>query len=215
MTTGPDSCALSAERKVDMVFELLENGSKQGYIGENISQLEHALQAALRAVESQADDETVLAALLHDIGQFCSPSELHRMLVEDFGQETSHTASGSGPVSVGVVGHEKLGGDYLRKVGFSKKVCELVESHVVAKRYLTAVYPEYYAGLSNASKQSLKFQGGPFTPEEVMAFRADPLFEQKVQLRTWDDASKIVNFKTPGLEAYRDMAIRHLKSTSK
>ncbi|KAJ1721562.1 hypothetical protein LPJ53_003938 [Coemansia erecta] len=213
MTTGSDSPALSAERKVDMVFELLENGSKRGYIGENISQLEHALQAALRAVESQAGDETVLAALLHDIGQFCSPSELRRMLVKDFGQEASESADG-GTVSVGVVGHEKLGGDYLRKVGFSKKVSDLVESHVVAKRYLTAVDPEYYAGLSNASKQSFKFQGGPFTAEEVMAFKSDPLFEQKIQLRIWDDASKIVDFKTPSLEAYRDMAIRHLKSTT-
>ncbi|KAJ2323281.1 hypothetical protein IWW51_003833, partial [Coemansia sp. RSA 2702] len=173
----------SPEDKVSAVFRLLENGSKQGYIGEDISQLEHALQAALQATQEAADNETVLAALLHDVGQFCPAKELRRMLVEDIG---------GGDLDVGAVGHEKLGAEYLRKVGFSDNVCDLVESHVVAKRYLTATDPEYYTGLSQASKLSLKFQGGPFTSDEAEAFERDPLFKQKVQLRKWDDASKVV-----------------------
>ncbi|KAJ1642942.1 hypothetical protein J3B02_003582 [Coemansia erecta] len=202
-----------------MVFELLERGSDRGYIGEQISQLEHALQATLFAVQSKADDETVIASLLHDIGQFCSASELNQMLVDAFDINNDNAAdsqdskpSNKKSVSVGVMGHEKLGSDYLSKLGFSKKVCDLVESHVVAKRYLTAVDPNYYAGLSNASKQSLKFQGGPFSEEEVSIFESDPLFKQKVQLRKWDDASKVVGLQTPGLEAYRKMAVNHLSS---
>ncbi|KAJ2179081.1 hypothetical protein GGH18_005670, partial [Coemansia sp. RSA 530] len=178
--------------KAASVFQLLEAGSKQGYIGENISQLEHALQAAQLATQEGADNETVLAALLHDIGQFCSAKELRRMLVEDIGSDD---------IDVGAVGHEKLGAEYLRKVGFSEKVCELVESHVVAKRYLTATEPQYYEALSKASKLSLKFQGGPFTPDEALAFEHDVLFKQKVQLRKWDDAAKIVDLVTPGLDA--------------
>ncbi|KAJ2453170.1 hypothetical protein EV183_002417 [Coemansia sp. RSA 2336] len=190
------------EKRVAAVFRLLENGSKQGYIGEDISQLEHALQAALYATQAKSDNETVLAALLHDIGQFCSAKELRRMLASDSDKE----------VDVGVVGHERLGAEYLRRLGFSDKVCELVESHVVAKRYLTATEPEYYAGLSKASKLSLKFQGGPFTPEEARAFEQDPYFQEKVQLRKWDDAAKVVGMETPGLEAYRMLATKHLQA---
>ncbi|KAJ2826417.1 hypothetical protein IWW50_002368 [Coemansia erecta] len=151
--------------------------------------------------QEAADNEMVLAALLHDIGQFCSAKELRRMLVEDIGSED---------LDVGAVSHERLGAEYLRKIGFSGKVCELVESHVAAKCYLTATEPEYYEGLSKASKLSLKCQGGPFTPKEVKAFECDPLFKQKVQLRKWDDAAKVVGLVTPGLDAYRGMAIQHL-----
>ncbi|KAJ2314376.1 hypothetical protein IWW54_000959 [Coemansia sp. RSA 2705] len=195
----------SPEDKVSAVFRLLENGSKQGYIGEDISQLEHALQAALQATQEAADNETVLAALLHDVGQFCPAKELRRMLVEDIG---------GGDLDVGAVGHEKLGAEYLRKVGFSDNVCDLVESHVVAKRYLTATDPEYYTGLSQASKLSLKFQGGPFTSDEAEAFERDPLFKQKVQLRKWDDASKVVGMETPGLATYRKIAVEHLQQST-
>ncbi|KAJ2654263.1 hypothetical protein GGH99_007365, partial [Coemansia sp. RSA 1285] len=164
---------------------------------------------------AKADDETVLAALLHDIGQFCSAKEMHRMLVQDFDNAATKEplvkpSKGKVEQSVGIMGHERLGAEYLHKLGFSPKVCELVESHVVAKRYLTAVDQQYYEDLSNASKLSLKFQGGPFLPEEVVAFESDPLFKEKVQLRKWDDASKIVDLQTPDLEAYREMAIRHL-----
>ncbi|PIA19034.1 hypothetical protein COEREDRAFT_69732 [Coemansia reversa NRRL 1564] len=201
---------------VDSVFQLLQNGSKQVYIGEEISQLEHALQAAFHATQQNADEETVLAALLHDIGQFCPAKELQRMLVEDLGNQVFETNKGiDNDVSVGVMGHERLGAEYLCKLGFSKKICELVESHVVAKRYLTAKSPDYYASLSNASKLSLKFQGGICTPAEARVFENDPLFKEKVQLRKWDDASKVVGLQTPGLDVYRDMAIQHLESTNK
>ncbi|KAJ1665543.1 hypothetical protein EV178_003048 [Coemansia sp. RSA 1646] len=176
----------------------------------------HALQAALYATQANADDETVLAALLHDIGQFCSAKEMKRMIVEELDDTgsigLSKDADDKGAEqSVGIVGHERLGAEYLRKLGFSQKVCELVESHVVAKRYLTAVDQQYYEDLSNASKLSLKFQGGSFSPEDAAAFEKDPLFKEKVQLRKWDDASKVVDLQTPDLETYRVMAINHLK----
>ncbi len=61
-------------------------------------------------------------------------------------------------ISVGVTGHERIGAEYLCNLGFSEKVCQLVESHVPVKRYLTGKHPEYYDGLSAASKLSLKYQ---------------------------------------------------------
>lgn len=117
-------------------------------------------------------------------------------------------------ISVGVTGHERIGAEYLRNLGFSEKICKLVESHVPVKRYLTSKYPEYYESLSGASKLSLKYQGGPYTQEEVDAFENDPLFKLKVQVRQWDDAAKVVDLKVPDLKSYRPMAIRHLQSSS-
>lgn len=42
----------SAAKIVDAVFQVLIDGSKQDYIGEKISQLEHSLQAAASAQEA-------------------------------------------------------------------------------------------------------------------------------------------------------------------
>lgn len=38
--------------------------------------------------------------------------------------------------NVGRVGHEAIGAAYLRSLGFSETVCQLVDSHVAAKRYV-------------------------------------------------------------------------------
>jgi predicted HD phosphohydrolase len=37
--------------------------------GEHVNQIEHALQCALLAHQAGADDELVVAALLHDVGK--------------------------------------------------------------------------------------------------------------------------------------------------
>ncbi|KAI8147244.1 hypothetical protein BJV82DRAFT_598329 [Fennellomyces sp. T-0311] len=203
---------MNAERIVDSIFQVLVDGSKQDYIGEKISQLEHSLQAAAQALEANADDETVLAALLHDIGQFATSADQKQMICDASAltELDPSTRTSSATISVGVTGHERIGADYLRRLGFSEKVAQLVESHVAVKRYLTGKDSTYYDGLSGASKLSLKYQGGPFTPEQVEEFEQDPLFELKVQVRKWDDAAKIVGLKVPDLETYRPMAIQHL-----
>jgi predicted HD phosphohydrolase len=112
--------------------------------------------------------------------------------------------------NVGIKGHEMIGGAYLRSKGFSTKVAELVESHVLVKRYLTYKDPEYYARLSDSSKTSLKYQGGPLPKDEAEQFERDPLFKLKVKLRQWDEEAKVVDMKVPGLETYRDMMLEHL-----
>lgn len=135
----------------------------------------------------------MLGALLHDIGHLSALPGSEMM------------------GNVGVKGHEMIGGRYLRDKGFSTKVAELVESHVLVKRYLTYKYPEYYARLSDASKTSLKFQGGPLSKDEAEAFERDPLFELKVKLRGWDEEAKVVDMKVPELEDYRPMILGHLQ----
>jgi len=183
--------------KVDKLFSMLEAAGDDDYIGENISQLEHSLQAGAAAKESGADDQTVIAALLHDIGQFLPHAQTVDMI---------HNGA-----SVGKKSHDAIGERYLREFGFPEKVCQLVGAHVVAKRYLTAVVEGYYDALSPASKASLKYQGGPFSPSEVAEFEKDPLFKEKVALRKCDDQAKRTDWKAPGLETYRPLVVGMLR----
>ncbi|CAD6577510.1 MAG: hypothetical protein TREMPRED_001971 [Tremellales sp. Tagirdzhanova-0007] len=178
-----------AKQVTEDLFILLEQQGQAGYIGESISQLEHSLQAAESARQSGADEATIAGALLHDIGQFLPYSDAKDLMTNG--------------TSVGRASHEKIGEVYLRGLGFPEKVCELVGAHVVAKRYLTAVVPSYLESLSSASKASLKHQGGPFSPEEIERFKKDPLWQDKVALRKWDDNAKRTDINAPGLETLR------------
>lgn len=164
------------------VFGLYRSFGTADYIGESISQLEHASQAAQCAIEEGYDDEVVLAAFFHDIGHLC-----------EMGDET---ASMDG---YGVQEHEKLGADFLLSCGFSERMAHLVRSHVAAKRYLCATDPEYYDRLSEASKRTLDFQCGPMTPEEVQAFREHPWFKESIQMRFWDEKAKEVGISVINL----------------
>lgn len=134
---------------VNSLFSYITAQGDADYIGERVSQLEHTLQCAQLARQSALyghDDEVVLGALLHDVGRFIPAAEkMERMVAPD----------GS---YVGRMDHEFLGERFLRELGFSEKVCQLVGSHVQAKRYLTAVDEAYYEGLSESSKKTLKFQ---------------------------------------------------------
>ena len=93
---------------------------------------------------------------------------------------------------------------------FSCVRCLIVDG---ATRYLTAVDASYYGGLSEASKQSLRYQGGPFQGEELEDFEQDPLKDEMVKLRKWDDQAKVVGIEseTPRAATYRNMIRRHLK----
>ena len=176
----------------DQVIALFAGAGDGNYFGERVTQLEHALQCAHLAAQSGASGETVLAALLHDAGHLLDSdaSERHPVL--------------------GVLRHEKLGADWLRSLGFSERVLELVGSHVDAKRYLTYANPAYRERLSEASQETLRLQGGPMTGGEAEAFRADPLFEDKLRIRSWDDQAKAPGLEVPGLESYRPLIEAHL-----
>ncbi len=179
------------------LFSYLEDQNGD-YLSEAVSQLQHSLQCAASAVKGGSDNETILACLLHDVGRFIPSAKdvppLIAPSVDYIGRES----------------HEKLGASYLREFGFSEKVCALVGSHVAAKRYLTAVNKEYYDTLSETSKRSLKYQGGPFTENQVLVVQKDPLLEEKLSLRRWDDLAKNPALVVPDISAYEDMAVESL-----
>jgi putative nucleotidyltransferase with HDIG domain len=139
------SVAQRAQQTVKDLFYLIEEQGQSDYIGEAVSQLEHSLQAAQLAVDAGADDETVLGALLHDIGRFIPAADKMPSMMSDDG------------IFVGRGSHEELGERYLHQLGFSDKVCQLVGAHVMAKRYL-ATDKAYYDSLSMSSKTTLKYQ---------------------------------------------------------
>ena len=142
--------------------------------------------------------------MLHDIGQFLPADLISEQILE--------LKSADDSVSVGRVGHEVIGEHYLRSLGFGETVYRLVGSHVAAKRYLTAIDPAYYANLSAASKKSLQFQGGPFGGKELEVFMRDPLSEDMIRLRKWDDAAKVVGIvgEIPRLQEYEALIEKHL-----
>ncbi|HXO76320.1 MAG TPA: HD domain-containing protein [Puia sp.] len=186
-----------AQRITDEIMKLYEGYGGAEYAGEKVSQLEHMVQAAQLAEEQGYEEEVILAAFLHDIGHI------------------SEAAKGENEMDgFGIKDHEELGAEFLREKGFSKKVARLVESHVEAKRYLTIKDPSYYAQLSEASKKTLEYQGGPMTEEEAAAFEQYPLFPLIIQMRKWDELAKIENKPLPDLQHYRAMILHHLSNNS-
>ena len=95
-----------------------------------------------------------------------------------------------------------LGADYLSSY-YSEAVTRPIRAHVACKRYLSSVEDGYYDALSEASKISLKAQGGPFTNDEAEAFIVKPHMKEAVELRRLDDQAKILNKKTPNTEHFR------------
>jgi len=177
---------------VDAILEMFAVAGTAAYYGEDVSQTEHALQTAHLAVSAGADDELIVAALLHDIGHML------RGLPENVAQ---HGVDDT---------HEAIGAAWLES-HFGPAVSVPVRLHVPAKRYLCAVDSTYRAGLSSASQLSLQLQGGPMPPELVDAFEQGPHFEAAVALRRWDDGAKVPGLDVPGLDAYREPLEASLK----
>jgi len=188
---------VSVETSVVEVFELFAKHGNADYIGEAISQLEHACQTAQLAEKEGFDNEVILAALFHDIGHLC---------------EMNGDKPNMG--GYGVMEHEKLGADFLRARGFSEKISKLVQSHVEAKRYLCFSDADYYGKLSEASKKTLEYQGGKMSASEASLFEKSPLFKTIIRLRYWDEKAKDINVPLPAMEHYKKMAEEHLLATN-
>jgi phosphonate degradation associated HDIG domain protein len=154
------------------------------HYGEDMTQLEHALQCAQLAAQEGFDQETIAAALLHDVGHL-----LDRSTDADMG-------------GWGHIAHETAGAAFLRKAGFGEKIAALVEGHVAAKRYLTATDVAYFQQLSEASKHTLHYQGGPMSAAEVAAFEQNPYFDACIRFRRWDDMAKIPDFSPATFDDY-------------
>jgi 2-amino-1-hydroxyethylphosphonate dioxygenase (glycine-forming) len=176
----------------DEIAELFEAHGNDAYFGENVTQLAHALQSASWAERAGADEETIVAALLHDIG---------------------HLLEGDRHDEIGVIDHDSVAERWLTERKFPARLIRLVRGHVDAKRYQVAVNPEYCDRLSEASKQTLALQGGPMNPDEAAAFAQDPLFREMIRLRQWDELAKDPEAQAPAWLRYAPMIERVWRSS--
>ncbi len=173
---------MSGPGGLDLVSLFAEAG-RRAY-GESVTQLAHALQCAALAHHDRADDEVVVAALLHDIGHLVEAEEDRR----------EH--------------HHGSGGAALVRPFVPPRIAWLIEHHVIAKRYLCTVDARYVDQLSPASRRSYAAQGARLEPEEQLGLETRPWFVDAVRLRRWDDAAKVPGAACPPLMAYATLLER-------
>ena len=167
---------------INRITELYEQHGADMYAGEPVTQLQHALQAAHFAEQAGDPPSLIAAALLHDIGH----------LTHDMDEDCAEQGIDDQ--------HEATGAVWLeQQAGFGPDVTEPIRLHVPAKRYLCAIDSKYHDQLSDASRMSLTLQGGPFSQDEVAAFREHEYFEASLRLRGYDEQAKEVDFQTPSL----------------
>ena len=196
---------MDVEYKIRQVFDLYDRFGHEAYIGEEVSQLQHAqqcAQAALKAANGQPD-HAILGAFLHDIG--------HLVGLANKMEAMSDSQTGC---TLGTKTHEKVGQDFLGGLGFPKSVTDFVRGHVEAKRYLVYRYPSYHDSLSQASKGTLINQGGPMTKKEAEEFEKRPDFESLLLMRNWDDAAKDASIAETSNEFYKDLCRKILMTNS-
>ena len=172
----------------DIAHLFARHGSAQ-YSGEPVTQLEHALQTAYLAEQSDASDALVTACLLHDLGHLLN--------------QQGETPSLRGIDDT----HQYFALPFLRGL-LPDAVLDAIRLHVDAKRYLCRANDGYYAKLSDDSKRSLELQGGVFDAAQAAAFLAQPGAHDAVMLRQWDDLAKQADWKTPSLAHFLGRAAR-------
>ena len=166
------------------------NNNKSLYIGEKITMSNHMLQSAMLAEKAKCKDNLICSCLLHDYGHF---------ILEDPNKLVKNNKDGK---------HENVGYEYLKKF-FVKEVVEPIKYHVLAKRYL-AKEKKYFNSLSEASKISLKLQGGTLNKKESKVFEKKNFFKNSIKLRKFDEVAKRTDVKMKSIIEYKDLLSFHL-----
>lgn len=158
-------------------YYLKKFGNKPYALGENISQVSHAVQCANWSSMYNKNDWIVLGTLFHDIGHLVDTKE--RMLING--------------VDHGAKNHDIIGKNFLKKYGVPEVCYEIVGEHVNAKRYLCTIKKGYLDMLSPASKETFYLQGGLMSPFEVDKFKSHKFHALILQSRIFDDLGKKVD----------------------
>ena len=135
--------------------------------------------------KTKSKDNLICSCLLHDYGHF---------IVDDPDGLVKNNQDGK---------HEDIGYEYLKKF-FKKDIVEPIKHHVLAKRYL-ARDKKYYNKLSEASKVSLKLQGGVLDSKEAKIFEKDEFFKDSIKLRKFDEAAKKIGVNIKDISEYKNL----------
>ena len=170
-----------------IIDQIISNylNNKSLYIGEKVTMSEHMIQTAMLAEKNNCSSNLVCSSLLHDYGHFIleSPDDL-------VGKDKDGK-------------HEDVGYEFLEKY-FLKDVLGPIKYHVKAKKYL-AREKKYYELLSEASKISLKLQGGVMSNEEAKKFETNKFFENSIKLRKFDEIAKESGLKIKSINDYKNL----------
>jgi predicted HD phosphohydrolase len=185
----------------DRLLEAMKQSAARQYGGEAITELAHALQCGDLAEAGGADEELVLACLLHDVGRFAVAQDG----ISDTLEQVAARAAGAR-------GHYEAGADLIAPY-VPERVAFLVRAHADAKRYLCATDVAYYDSLSPASKHTLALQGGVMGADEARRVETHPWWADAVRLRRWDDEAKVIGKKTRPLNAWKPLLEKYLSAT--
>ena len=188
---------MNLDEVLDKIFNYYKKYGEKDYIGEEITQNEHMIQGAMFAERDGKPLEVVLALFLHDILNSGSVNNIKKVNTDRMGE-------------FGACSHEKKGRCFLERMGVPYPIPQLVENHVISKRYLVSTDSNYYNKLSNASKKTLEYQGGIMSQSEIEYFQKDPLFKMSLKVREYDEMSKLKNVKLNPLIYYREMLKKYL-----
>ena len=167
---------------VDQIIFNFSN-NKSLYIGEDLTMSEHMIQTAMIAERNKCSDDLICSSLLHDYGHF---------VTENPNQLVSDKVDGR---------HEIVGANYLKNF-FHHKIIEPILLHVDAKKYLSR-NKEYFNSLSDASKISLKLQGGVMNDLDAKKFEQNKNYENAIKLRRFNEGAKQKNIKIKKIEDYK------------
>ena len=177
---------------MNIIDKIISNfiNNKSLYIGENLTISEHMIQSAMIAEKAKSPKNLICSCLLHDYGHFIleNPDDLAKK--EKDGK------------------HEELGYKFLKEY-FINDVVEPIRYHVKAKKYL-ARDKQYYETLSQASKVSLKLQGGIMSNDEAKEFENNEFFESSIKLRKFDENAKKVGLKIKSINEYKKLLLSKL-----
>ena len=185
----PDFSALNPGNIVEFIADIFERRGADSYLGEQVTMSQHMLQAAMLAEQAGADESTIAAALLHDIGHYTNEFPDDAL---DRDIDNRHDAAGAAVLAL----------------FFPEQVTECVRHHVDAKRYLCATESGYFDCLSPASVHTLRLQGGPMTDAEAVRFADLPHRDAILRVRKWDDEAKVAGRETPPFSHYEPLLRR-------
>ena len=183
---------MTSLKEIDEIFSLYKKYGSCDYIGEEVSQIEHMIQAAMLAEEDNQPTKVILASLFHDIGH---------LIEHDYNNRNKW----------GAKNHEEIAFRYLKSKKIPEPIPTLVKGHVLAKRYLVSTRKNYYDKLSNASKQTLEEQGGKFSEEQCLNFKSHPFSKYMIKIREYDDKAKVKNKPIISLNYYKYLLIRYME----
>lgn len=176
---------MDVDQVIDEIKNLFTTYGTNDYIGESITQIEHAVQAGILAYNDYQlhnydiylQNSVIVSAFLHDIGHLIGLKTKDNEMIDEQGL-------------LGIQNHELLGSRWLHDKGFSKIIQYLVKNHVNAKRYLCTTNDTYHSKLSDASRRTLQLQGGLMDSNELKSFKQQPFPELCVKIRIYDDHAK-------------------------